>query len=139
MANKKNTTAIMKKETKANLPAKREINIFTTGKNVVQADVQKVEAALKESNKLRLTIDAKEVLVTGNFWLNKINLDTFTYIVDNYGFEKPALKNSSIDENKIYFISGKEVESKQGIWTRLSLISEEVDINLLPNDIKQAI
>ena len=119
------------------LPAKQQINLFTTEKNVDKETIIAIENLIKEAKKISITnisdfdADIKQSV-------HQIDLDTFMYLISLYSFEKPVLTSSY--DNEIYFTSRREVPIKtKERFAEIRLYSKHTKIELLPNDIKQVL
>jgi len=121
-------------ESKNNLPAvNREINLFTTEKNVNKDIVETVERCINQIKVIKIKGDINGLSIGIFKRVPKIPIDTFSYILSMYGFKDVRIQ-SDYDNNII-------VESclNLGDYKHLYIYSEPIKINLLPNDIKMVI
>lgn len=115
-----------------NLPAVKEINIFTSQKNVNQEIVQTISEAIKQAKKISLQ-GAKGFDIGIHKRFENLSFDTVMYMFEQYGFTKPQVQTSW--NNTIYIVS--EIRPKNHICIRLE--SEHWDVKLMPCDVKQFI
>jgi hypothetical protein len=119
-------------EIKTNLPAKKEINLFTSTKNIDNNKVSEIVETIKQAKKVKL-INAEnfEYLVYKNF--TDLNFDTVMYFVEQYQFEKPRLEAQSWN-NTIRVRTQLQIN-----FVSIDLYSESWQLNLMPNDVKEII
>ncbi len=117
-----------------NLPSKREINLFTSEKNVSKHKIKEVETVLSAAKKIKVS-NAQGFRFLVYEYVSELNIDTFRYIVDNYDFGKVRLSNMG---NKIMFTSTKVIKHKY-FNVEVSIETEAQELNLMPNDIKRVI
>jgi len=117
-------------ETKKYLPAKKEINLFTSAKNVDNLRVAEIVETIKQAKKVKL-INAEnfEYIVYKNFI--DLNFDTVMYLVEQYQFEKPRLEAQSWN-NTIRVRTQLQIN-----FVSIDLFSESWQLNLMPNDVKE--
>ncbi len=120
------------KKAKSNLPAKREINIFTSAKNVDANIINEIAMHLKQAKKIQIkNADGFQVGIYKEF-IN-LNVDTVLYMIEHYGFEKHSVRTDWDD--KIYISTS--ISPKDNI--RIQVHSEKWKINFLPKEAKQVI
>jgi len=111
---------------------KKEINLFTSSKNIDQEKLAEIQQALAEAKKIdnRLSKIRIPLNFIGSFecQVHDINLDTFMYAVDFYGFQKPRM----IGGASAFYVTELFLNRLQ-----ISLFSKDFKINLLSNDVKQ--
>jgi len=117
-------------ETKTYLPSKKEINLFTSVKNIDNNKVNEIIETIKQAKKVKLiNADNFEYIVYKNF--TDLSFDTVMYLVEQYQFEKPRLEAQSWN-NTI------RVRTKLQInFVSIDLFSESWQLNLMPNDVKE--
>ncbi len=116
----------------ATLPAKKEINLFTSSKNVDKSIVDEITNGIRQAKRISIT-GAKGFNIGLYKKFTDLNIDTVMYLFHQYGFEKPEVQTTW--DNKLYIQS--ETRPKKNII--IQVISEEWDVNLLPNDVKEFI
>ena len=117
---------------KNNLPAKREINLFTSSKNIDNNKISEIVETIKQAKKVKLLNAEKfDCMIYRQF--DNLNIDTIMYLVEHYGFNKPRIESRSWN-NSIIVRTNLDVK-----LVSIDLYSESWQLNLLPNDVKELI
>ena len=125
------------------LPAiNKQIDLFTTGKNVDKELVNQIEKLIKEIKKITVR-NLPNTVRFNTYFSSRFytkDLDTFMYLVSFYSFPTPHLESAYSGRNEIYFETTLHVPIKtEGIFADIHLKSGNTKLNLLPNDIKQVL
>jgi len=117
---------------KKNLPVAREVNIFTSEKNVNNVIVAEIIESVRIAKKIKIkNADGFHVGIFKEY--RNLNVDTVMYLIEHYNFDKHTVETNY--DNKIYITS--RIEPKDNI--RINIASEKWKINLLPNEAKNII
>ena len=121
-------------ENSKNLPAiNRQIDLFTTAKNVNKDMITNIENSISQIKNLKIKGDLNGLSIDISKYNRDIDIDTFAYIVNIYGFSEVYIESDY--KNNIRCKASLRIED----YKYLYLYSTPITINLLPNDIKSII
>jgi len=115
----------------SNLPAKKELNIFTSEKNIDTEILTQILESMKQAKKIKLlNADGFSSIIYKTF--DNLNIDTIMHLHTHYSFLKPEIKTNY--NNTLCVKSGISIKD-----VTIDLYSEQWNINILPNEIKEII
>ncbi|HAN76833.1 MAG TPA: hypothetical protein DCQ31_03145 [Bacteroidales bacterium] len=118
---------------KNNLPAKRQIDIFTNSANVCAETVELIKTRIVLLNKYKpnkAMLDAGFDVGNICYYKYNVNIDTIVYLSELYSFELS------------YDAWGKSIQvigTYRAEYGKIILKSDSIEINILPNNVKQKI
>jgi len=116
-----------------NLPAKRQIDIFTNSANVCAETVELIKSRIILLNRYKPNKYMLEAgFDVGNicYYKYNVNIDTIVYLSELYSFELS------------YDAWGKSIQvlgTYRAEYGKIILKSDSIEINILPNNVKQKI
>ena len=117
-------------ETK-NLPAKKELNIFTSEKNIDTEILNEILKSVKQAKKIKLiNADGFNSIIYKTF--ENINIDTIMHLYTQYNFSKPEIRTHN--NNTMYAKTAFHVKD-----IAIDVFSEFWNVNILPNEIQKII
>jgi len=111
----------------------KEINLFTSSKQVNNDTVNIIETTIQRIKNVKIKGDITDLSVYIYKNMYDIDIDTFSYIIQMYSFNDVVIETDY--KNKMRCKATKNLGERK----TLTICSEPITINLLPNDVKALI
>lgn len=120
------------------LPTKKEINLFTSEKNINKKKVKEILDLITIAKRFKLPKNHIHFDKRISQGVHYLNLDTITYMHEFFGFSK--LRQRPESDTEIYFVSDIYIQTAtENVEIEINLFSEFIKLNVLPNDTKQVL